>query len=90
VVDGRLHVSRPTAVRCDRHTITIERERVIHAGAGDRTPAATRDLDVTVLQRLTARELHAEAAAAGFRPAGVRQVAATEEHHGGKVVLAHA
>jgi SAM-dependent methyltransferase len=80
---GWRYLSQPTAVRDVPEGTRIERLRHTIAPGGERTT----EPDVIVLTRVTAGELHAEGAAAGLVPDGVRHIDATAEHVGSEVVL---
>ena len=82
-VDGWRFLSQPTAVRVVAGGMRIERLRHTVAPAGERTTEA----DAVLLANVTVDGLAAEGSAAGLRPAGVREIAATAEHVGSKVVL---
>jgi SAM-dependent methyltransferase len=82
-VAGWRYLSQPTAVREVADGMRIERLRYTIAPGGERTTEA----DAIVLAPVTVAGLHAEGAAAGLRPAGVRHIAATAEHVGSEVVL---
>jgi SAM-dependent methyltransferase len=97
VIDGVLYSSRPTRVKLGRHRVTIERERCIrrvrtHAfGAVPHSQTApTFEHDAVALERLGARELQREAAAAGLRAAETVALPPTEDHAGSRVVLLRA
>ncbi|MHB8242886.1 MAG: class I SAM-dependent methyltransferase [Solirubrobacteraceae bacterium] len=81
-VGEALFASRALSVRLNRHTIRIERERIITAQA-----RATRELNVIELDRVSASRLHREGRAAGLTDVGTRTVAATDEHVGSVVVM---
>jgi SAM-dependent methyltransferase len=81
--DGVVYSSLPTAVRADRSGFVLERRRETVSPAGE---LAVED-NLIRLDRLTARALEREAAAAGFRPAGRRSVPATEDYSGSEVVI---
>ena len=85
-LDGIVYSSQPTAVRADRGGFVLERRREIVDLAGDRTV----EENVIRLDRLTARGLEREGAAAGFTPAGRRSVAATDDYSGSEVVILRA
>jgi SAM-dependent methyltransferase len=87
VHDGRLYRSTARMVRERGEEIVIVRRREIldpeRPPQDDEQPV----LDVIRLDRLDAATLQREAQAAGFAPAGVRSVPATEEHVGHEVVM---
>jgi SAM-dependent methyltransferase len=78
--DGTRFLSQPIAVREVAGGTRIERMR--HT-----IPAGIAEEDVIVLARCTVEDLEAEAATAGLRPAGVRDIAPTALHVGSEVVL---
>ncbi len=82
VSDGALYESRPTALRFEEATIVLERRRERTDGRGVRV-----DDDVIRLALLSAAELAAEAAAAGFAAGGWRVVAPTEDRAGSEILL---
>jgi SAM-dependent methyltransferase len=80
---GVVYSSLPTAVRREGARVVLERRREAVDPQGAREVSADRiELDVVL-----ARELEQEARVAGLRPIGVRRVAPTAEHVGGKVVI---
>lgn len=84
--DGWVFASQPVAVRPDPDGTTIERIRQTVSPDGARTAEG----DAIRLDKLDGDTLEAEGAAAGFRPAGRREVEPTEEHVGSEVVLLRA
>ena len=82
-VEGWRFLSQPTAVREVAGGMRIERLRHTIAPGGERKT----EPDAILLAPVTIAGLAAEGAAAGLRPAGVRHVAATDEHVGSEVVL---
>lgn len=84
--DGFVYSSQPTAVRADRAGFVLERRRETVSPAGERTV----EDNLIRLDRLTARDLEREGAAAGFAPAGRRHVPATEDYSGSEVVILRA
>lgn len=81
--DGWTYTSQPVATRHRGGVLVLERTREILAPDGERTRAA----DTVTLDPLSAGELEAEAADAGF---GVREgadIPATAEHVGSRVVM---
>jgi SAM-dependent methyltransferase len=95
-VDGLEYISRATAVRETRSSVTIERERRVIQPSGAAAGAArgrtelARERDVIVLDRVSAATVERDARAVGLRPQRALQVAATDEHVGSTVVLAGA
>jgi SAM-dependent methyltransferase len=79
---GTRFLSQPTAVRAVPGGTRIERLRHTISGADH-----TIEEDAIVLASCTVDELAAEGEAAGLRPEGARQIAATAEHVGSEVVL---
>ncbi len=86
-----VYASRALSVRLDRHTIRIERERTIAStsSTGEAQPA-TRERNVIELDRVSASRLLREGARAGLSDAGIRSIAATDEHVGSTVVMLRA
>jgi SAM-dependent methyltransferase len=84
--DGWVYASQPTAVRDEGEATAIERRREVVGPAGERTETH----DVVRLDRVTATELEAEAAAEGFEARPRRQVDATSDHVGSEVVVLRA
>lgn len=84
--DGIVYSSQPVAVRVDRDGFVLERRREVVALDGERTV----EEDRVRLDRLTVAGLEREGRAAGFRPAGRRGVAATEDYSGSEVVILRA
>ena len=89
-IDGLRFISTPTRVAVTQEEIVIERERSVRplAQRGGGTLAPVRERDE--LARLSAAQLHAEAAAAGFERVSTRRVPATDEHVASEVVIARA
>lgn len=83
-----VYASRALSVRLDRHTIRIERERTItsRSSTGVAQPA-TSERNVIELDRVSASRLLREGARAGLSDAGIRSIAATDEHVGSTVVM---
>ncbi len=79
--------SQATAVRLEESRIRIERVRTIAGAPG---ADVTSERNAIELDRVSAMELAAEGREAGFEVDGVREIAATEEHVGGEVVLLRA
>lgn len=82
-VDGWIYSSLPTGMGMRGRQLHLKRLRQIVAPAGD----LTHEIDEIQLLIVDPRELEAEAAAAGFAPAGRRSIPATEAHVGSSVVL---
>lgn len=82
-IDGIVYASHPTAVRTSGRDFVLERRREVVAVDGTRTVSEDR----IALDRLTARDLRAEAAEAGLRSAGLAEVPATDEYVGSTVVI---
>jgi SAM-dependent methyltransferase len=94
-VDGVLYVSRPTRVALLEQTVLIERERRIigaREGSPDLSapPAATSEINVIELDRVSAQELEQEALQAGLHAEPAREVSSTSEHVGSVVVMLRA
>ena len=86
VRDGVHYASRPTALRVTRHSVVIERRRERRPPGGE--PVFSDD--VIALDRISARQLAAEARRAGFAVEDPREIAATSEHVGSEVVMLRA
>jgi SAM-dependent methyltransferase len=82
-VDGWIYSSLPTGMGMRGRQLHLKRLRQIVAPDGD----LTHEIDEIRLLIVDPRELEAEAAAAGFSPAGRRAIPATEAHVGSVVVL---
>lgn len=80
---GWRFASQPVAIRPTADGIRIERLRSAWGPTGQRTLEA----DSVELATLAAGVLEAEAAAAGFEPAGRRPIGPTDEHVGSVVVV---
>jgi SAM-dependent methyltransferase len=94
-VDGLEYVSRAIRVAQSRTTVSIERERWI---VGDRLAERktgsggepTRERDAIELDRISVATLEHDARAAGLRAEPAIEIAATDEHVGGSVVVLRA
>jgi SAM-dependent methyltransferase len=84
--DGVLYRSQPVGVYVAGAGVAIERVRETLRPDGGRDV----EQDVIRLDRLSAEELEAEAAEAGFRAEDRRRVEATAEHVGSEVVMLRA
>ncbi len=87
--DGCVYISRPVAVRVGMRSVAIERERQIlpeRGGAG----ASPAERDIVKLDRVKVSRLEQEALQADLRPAGLREIPATEDHVGSVVVMLRA
>ena len=86
--ESEIYASRPMSVKVRSGAVRIERMRRILSSAGGR-PAVevSAEENVIELDVLTAAQLAAEAAEAGFRDGGVRKIGATDEHVGSEVVI---
>jgi hypothetical protein len=82
-VDGWVYSSLPVAVQADSDSIRLRRLRQMVSPDGE----LTESLDEVSLRVLDAATLEAEAREAGLRPAGRRQIHATDAHVGSTVVL---
>jgi SAM-dependent methyltransferase len=85
-IDGWVYSSLPIEVRTDGGRLLISRLRQIVAPDGDLTEERD-DLSLAVLDP---DQVEAEAANAGLRPAGRREIDATDIHVGSAVVLLEA
>lgn len=85
-VDGWVYSSLPTELRAQDGRIVITRLRQVVAPDGDLTDERA-EISLAILD---ADSLEAEAAEAGLRPAGRRQIDATDSHVGSEVVLLEA
>jgi SAM-dependent methyltransferase len=85
-VGGVEYSSQATAVRLEQKHVRIDRVRTI-TGA---EVHATSERNRIELDRVSATELAQEGREAGFEVDGVREIAATDEHVGGEVVLLRA
>lgn len=81
--DGVVYFSRPVAVRADGDGYVLERRREVVTQTG----GLQVEQDAIRLDLVTVEELSREAAAADLPLAGVRQVAATDDHMPSEVVL---
>ena len=82
-IEGWVYSSLPLESGIDGERIVVRRLRQIVSPAGE----LSEEVDETVLRALTADELENEARAAGLRPAGRREIPATDAHVGSTVVL---
>jgi SAM-dependent methyltransferase len=82
-IDGWVYASLPVEADVDSRRIAIRRLRKVVSPAGE----LERSDDRVELLRLDATTLEAEAAGAGFCPAGRRQIPPTLDHIGSAVVL---
>ena len=82
-LDGVIYSSQPIAVRARPDGFVLERTRERVGIRGERST----EHDVIHLDRMTAGELVAEAAEAGFRHRMTKTIPATEDHVGGLVVI---
>ncbi|MEX1142360.1 MAG: class I SAM-dependent methyltransferase [Thermoleophilaceae bacterium] len=85
-VDGWVLSSTPVAVRDEPEAVAIDRVRQAVSPAGE----LTEELATIVLDSCAPATLEHEAAAAGLRPAGRRQVPPTLDYVGSAVVLLEA
>jgi SAM-dependent methyltransferase len=81
--DGVVYSSQPIAIRADAAGFVLERRRETVAVDGERSVLNDR----IRLDRVTPAELGREAAAAGLKPAGSREVPATRDYSGSTVVI---
>jgi SAM-dependent methyltransferase len=84
--DGWVLSSQPLAVRVEADGVAIDRLRQSVSPGGD----LTEELATIHLDWVSANELEREAAAAGLRPAGRREVPETPDHVGSTIVLLEA
>jgi hypothetical protein len=82
-IDDWVYSSLPVALSHENGALEIRRLRQVVSPQGD----LTEELDVTRLQSLDAGSLEEEAESFGLRPAGRRDVAATDDHSGSTVLL---
>jgi SAM-dependent methyltransferase len=82
-VDGWVYSSLPIEAAVDGDAIRLRRLRQTVSPAGE----LSEELDEVLLQALDAKTLEGEARKAGLRPAGRREIAATDAHVGSTVVL---
>lgn len=82
-IDGWVYSSLPLESRIEDDAILVRRLRQSVSPRGE----LSEEVDELRLNRLDAATVEREAEAAGLRPAGRRQVAATAEHVGSTVVL---
>jgi hypothetical protein len=82
-LDGVVYSSQPTAVRTDGDGFVLERRREAVSTDG----AIWSEENLIRLDRLSASQLEHEAAAAGLRSAGRRQIAPTPDYVGSVVVM---
>ncbi len=82
-VEGWVYSSLPLETGIDGERIVVRRLRQVVSPSGELSEA----VDETVLQALNADRLEDEARLAGLRPAGRREIAATDAHVGSTVVL---
>ncbi len=82
-IEGWVYSSLPLESGIDGDRIVVRRLRQVVSPSGD----LTEEVDETVLWALTADALESEARAAGLRPAGRREIPATDAHVGSTVVL---
>ena len=81
--DGIVYSSQPTAVRAADDGFILERRRETVTPDGRLSIVR----NTIRLERLAAEQLEAEAAAAGFSPAGRRSIPATRDYAGSTVVM---
>ncbi|MGO9975609.1 MAG: class I SAM-dependent methyltransferase [Solirubrobacteraceae bacterium] len=81
--DGFVYFSQPTAVRRDGDAFVLARRRETVSPAGERVC----EQDTIRLDRVTVRDLQAEAKQAGLRPLAVRRIPPTDDHVGSEVVM---
>jgi len=82
-VDGATYYSQPVALRDRGDRMAIERIRTVVEASGRRSASD----DVIHLDKVDARQVEAEALAAGLWPRAARVIPPTDEHVGTTVVL---
>jgi len=82
-IDGWVYSSLPLETVADGDSIVVRRLRQVVSPEG----GLSEEVNEVELRALTAEQLEAEAIDAGLRPAGRREVPATEAHVGSTVVL---
>jgi SAM-dependent methyltransferase len=82
-VDGWVYSSQPLDVVADGEAFVVRRLRQAVAPGGTLSEA----VDEIELRQLSAEALEREAAEVGLRPAGRREIPATEAHVGSKVIV---
>jgi len=82
-IEGWVYSSLPLETGVDGGRIVVRRLRQVVAPSGELSEA----VDETVLHALSADRLEDEACVAGLRPAGRREIPATDAHVGSTVVL---
>jgi len=82
-IEGWVYSSLPLETGVDGERIVVRRLRQVVSPGGD----LTEEVDETVLHAMTAERLEDEGRAAGLRPAGRREIPATDAHVGSTVVL---
>ncbi|HEX7245177.1 MAG TPA: class I SAM-dependent methyltransferase [Solirubrobacterales bacterium] len=82
-VDGWVYSSLPLETAIDGEGIVVRRLRQAVSPDGD----LSEEVNEIELRSLTAEDLESEGSAVGLRPAGRREIAATEAHVGSTVVL---
>jgi SAM-dependent methyltransferase len=90
LLNNTSYISRATRVRIGRRVVRIERERSVLAADEESTPAPAWERDVIELDRVSVAGLEREGIEAGLRSAGIRAIAATEEHTASVAVIFHA
>ena len=85
-IDGWVYSSLPVELRADGERLVLSRLRQVVTPDGDLTDERA-EISLAVLDR---GALEAEAAEAGLRPAGRREIAETDIHVGSSVVLLEA
>jgi SAM-dependent methyltransferase len=88
--DGRLYVTRATAMRVGARTIEVERRRLVIAEGGRSDVPQPTAVEVLQLARFTAAQLEREGRAVGLSPLPRRVIPETDEFLGSEVVLLRA
>ncbi len=88
--DGRVYVSRATAMRVQAHTIEVERRRLVVGEGGRRDLPEGEAVEVVRLARVTSAQLEREGRAAGLTPLPRRAIPERDGYLGSEVVLLRA
>ncbi len=86
-IAGATYISRATRVLVDSRVVRIERKRGIVPRGATVAREPTWALDVIELDRVSVAQLQDEGREAGLTPAGIRSIAATDEHTASVVVM---
>jgi SAM-dependent methyltransferase len=88
--NGRVYVSRATAMQVGAHTIQVKRWRLVIGEGGRRDLPEPEAVEVLRLARFTAAQLECEARAVGFMPLSRRAIPERDGYLGSDVVLLRA